>query len=202
MPDVCDRLGNHSEALPDPTTFYHSLDRDAMYVWRALLCVSAQQLRQSGHIALDSTSFERDQASQDYLQCQSRTVTTIKATTLTDTESLAMLDVHYHSSRSIDSAPSVHHSQSRESGRGCQPTGGRPGAEGGTVGSGSVRHVQKRRPRTLATLPTTDHARGNVQCSTQSRPRRRARCTSSSQPRECERARHLRSTGHLTLSSS
>ncbi len=65
-----------------------------MYVWRALLRVSAQQLRQSGHVALDSTFFERDQASQYYLQRQNRTVTTVKATTLTDTESLAVLDVH------------------------------------------------------------------------------------------------------------
>jgi IS5 family transposase len=94
MPEVCDRLGIHPEALPDPTTFYHSLDRYALYVWRALLRVSAQQLRQSGHVALDSTFFERKQASQYYLQRRNRTVTTIKATTLTDTESLAVLDVH------------------------------------------------------------------------------------------------------------
>ena len=44
VPEVCDRIGIHPEALPDPTTFYHSLDRYAMYVWRALLRVSAQQL--------------------------------------------------------------------------------------------------------------------------------------------------------------
>lgn len=30
MPEVCDRLGLHPDALPDPTTFYHSLDRYAM----------------------------------------------------------------------------------------------------------------------------------------------------------------------------
>ncbi|SET95038.1 transposase [Natrinema hispanicum] len=94
MPEVCDCLGIHPEALPDPTTFYHSLDRYAMYVWRALLRVSEQQLRQSGHVALDSTFFDRDQPSQYYLQRQSRTVTTVKATTLTDIESLAVLDVH------------------------------------------------------------------------------------------------------------
>ncbi len=41
-PDVCDLLGIHPEALPDPTTFYHSLDRYAMYVWRALLRLSAR----------------------------------------------------------------------------------------------------------------------------------------------------------------
>jgi IS5 family transposase len=43
---------------------------------------------------LDSTFFERDQASQYCLQRRNRTVTTIKATTITDTESLAVLDVH------------------------------------------------------------------------------------------------------------
>ncbi|WP_080503485.1 transposase [Halococcus thailandensis] len=94
MPEVCDRLGIHPDGLPDPTTFYHSIDRYAMYVWRALLRTSAQQLRQSGHVALDSTFFERKQASQYYLQRSGRSVKTIKATTLTDTESLAVLDVH------------------------------------------------------------------------------------------------------------
>ncbi len=43
MPAVCDRLGVHPDAPPDPTTFYHSFDRYAMYVWRALLRISAQQ---------------------------------------------------------------------------------------------------------------------------------------------------------------
>jgi len=37
MPEVCDRLGIHSEALPDPTTFYYSLDRYAMYIWKCRL---------------------------------------------------------------------------------------------------------------------------------------------------------------------
>ena len=65
-----------------------------MYIWRALLRVSAQQLPQSGHVALDSTFFERKQASQHYIQRSGRSVKTVKATTLTDTESLAVLDVH------------------------------------------------------------------------------------------------------------
>ena len=94
MPEICDRLGLHPDALPDPTAFYYSLDRYAMYVWRALLRVSAEQHPQSGYVALDSTFFERKQASQYYLQRRGRNVKTIKATTLTDTESLAVLDVH------------------------------------------------------------------------------------------------------------
>jgi IS5 family transposase len=94
MPEVCEALGLHSDALPDPSTFCHSFDRYAMYIWRALLRASAQQLRQSGHVALDSTFFERKDASQYYLQRSERTVKTVKATTLTDTASLAVLDVH------------------------------------------------------------------------------------------------------------
>jgi len=94
MPKVCDRLGLHPDGLPDPTAFYYSLDRYAMYVWRALLRVSAQQYPQSGDVALDSTFIERKQASQYYLQRCGRSVKTIKATTLTDTELLAVLDIH------------------------------------------------------------------------------------------------------------
>ena len=30
MPKICDRLGIHPDALPDPTTFYHSFDRYAI----------------------------------------------------------------------------------------------------------------------------------------------------------------------------
>ena len=94
MPAVCDRLELNPDAPPDPTAFYHSFDRYAMYIWQALLRISAQQHPQFGHFALDSTFFERNQASQYYLQRCGRTVKTIKATTLTDTESVAVLDIH------------------------------------------------------------------------------------------------------------
>ena len=94
MPGVCDRLGISSDAPPDPTTFYHSFDRYKMHIWRALLRVSAQQHPRSGHVALDSTFFERSHASQYYCQRRGQTIKTVKATTLTDTESLAVLDVH------------------------------------------------------------------------------------------------------------
>ena len=65
-----------------------------MYIWRALLRISAQQHPQSGRVTLDSTFFEREQASQHHLQRCGRSVKIIKSTTLTDTESLAVLDVH------------------------------------------------------------------------------------------------------------
>jgi hypothetical protein len=76
MPDVCERLDSRPEATPDPTTFYYSFERYVMYIWRALLRGSPQQLHHSGHAALDSTSFERRQASQYYRQWNVRNVGT------------------------------------------------------------------------------------------------------------------------------
>jgi len=94
MPEVCEALGLNPDALPKPSTFCHSFDRFKMYIWRALLRASAQQLPQSGHVALDSTFFERTDPSHYYLQRSERNVTTIKATTITDTQSLAVIDIH------------------------------------------------------------------------------------------------------------
>jgi IS5 family transposase len=79
--------------IPDYSTIYKSFDRLEMRVWRALLRVSAQQHPQSGHVALDSTFFERGHASSYYLQRSDRDIQTLKVTTITDTESLAVLDL-------------------------------------------------------------------------------------------------------------
>ena len=79
--------------VPDYTTIYKSFDRFNMRVWRALLHISAEQLPTSGHVALDSTFFERGHASSYYLQRSNRDGQTLKVTTLTDTESLAVVDL-------------------------------------------------------------------------------------------------------------
>ena len=81
--------------VPDFATIYESFDRFNMTVWRALLRVSAEQLPTSGHVALDSTFFERGHASSYYLQRSNRDGQTLKVTTLTDTESLAVVDPQY-----------------------------------------------------------------------------------------------------------
>jgi IS5 family transposase len=94
MTEICDVLGLDPDDLPDYTTIYKSFDRLEMWVWRALLRVSAQQHPQSGHAALDSTFFDRRSASSYYRQRSGSTVQTLKVTTLTDKESLAVLDVH------------------------------------------------------------------------------------------------------------
>jgi hypothetical protein len=58
-----------------------------------LLGASAEQHSQSGQVALDSTFFDRGHVSAYYLTRSDRSVETLKVTTLTDTESLAVLDV-------------------------------------------------------------------------------------------------------------
>ncbi|MFD2375640.1 IS5 family transposase [Haloarchaeobius iranensis] len=94
MTEICDGLGLDPDDMPDFTTLYKSFDRLEMWVWRALLRVSAQQHPQSGHAALDSTFFDRRSASSYYRQRSGSNVQTLKVRTLTDRESLAVLDVH------------------------------------------------------------------------------------------------------------
>lgn len=94
MTEVCEALGLDRDELPDYSTIYKSFDRLKMWVWRALLRVSAQQHPQSGHAALDSTFFDRRRASSYFRQRSGSTVQTLKVTALTDVESLAVLDVH------------------------------------------------------------------------------------------------------------
>ena len=58
-----------------------------------MLRISAEQHPQSGHVALDSTFFKCGHASSCYLKRLDRDVQTVKVTTITDTESLAVLDL-------------------------------------------------------------------------------------------------------------
>ena len=93
MAEIRDVLDLDRDDLPDYSTIYKSFDRLKMWVWRALLRCSAQQHPESGHVALDSTFFDRGHASAYYLTRSDRSVETLKVTTLTDRESLAVLDV-------------------------------------------------------------------------------------------------------------
>ncbi|WP_254280610.1 IS5 family transposase [Haloarcula marina] len=94
MTEICDALGLDRNELPDYSTIYKSFDRLKMWVWRALLRGNAQQHPQSGHAALDSTFFDRRRVSSHFRQRSGSTVQTLKVTTVTDVESLAVLDVH------------------------------------------------------------------------------------------------------------
>jgi len=94
MAEARETLDLARDDLPDFTTLYKPFDRVKMWVYRALLRVSAQQHPQSGHAALDSTFFDRRRASSYFRQRAGRTIQTLKATILTGVESLAVLGVH------------------------------------------------------------------------------------------------------------
>jgi len=94
MPGVCEVLGLLLEALSDPTALWYSFQRYKMWVWRQLLRVSAQQLGHSGDVALDNTSFNRGHVSQCYRKRTDRDIQTMKVTTLTNVDSLAVHDVY------------------------------------------------------------------------------------------------------------
>jgi len=63
MAEIRNALDPDRDDLPDYSTIYKSFDRLKMWVWWALLRISAQQHLQSGHAALDSTYFHRRSAS-------------------------------------------------------------------------------------------------------------------------------------------
>ena len=81
------------DGFPDASTLCRSFGRAPMTVWRGLLNRSAALLEQSGHAAIDSTFFTRQQASPHYLQRIGRSVETLKATMLVDTADQAIIDV-------------------------------------------------------------------------------------------------------------
>ena len=74
MAEIRDALDLDRDDLPDYSTIYKSFDRLKMWVWRALLRVSAKQHPQSGHAALDITFFDRRRASSYFRQRAGRTI--------------------------------------------------------------------------------------------------------------------------------
>jgi hypothetical protein len=77
-----------------PSTLCKAFKRAPMGVWRELLRRSAELLDQNSHAAIDTTYFDRQQASAYYLKRTGRSVRTIHATLLVDTAEGAILDLH------------------------------------------------------------------------------------------------------------
>lgn len=76
------------------STFYNAFERDPMSVWQQLLRRLTEVLDFYGHAAIDTTCFDRQQASYHYLSRIDLSVRTIQATFLVDTTEGAMLDLH------------------------------------------------------------------------------------------------------------
>ena len=94
MPQITGEIGLDTADLPDHSTLVKAFDRFTIEIWRVLLRLSAQLHDPSGHAAIDSTFFDRENASRHYCHRTDYRVQTLKATALVDTETQAVLDVH------------------------------------------------------------------------------------------------------------
>ena len=94
-----DIIGFVPDDLPHPSTLNKWLDRLEMDVWRVLLRHSAQLHNPSPRAVVDATHYERSPASKHYCERTNYRVQTIEATKLVDTDTQAILDVHYTTTR-------------------------------------------------------------------------------------------------------
>lgn len=94
MPNILWEIGLDTADLPAHSTLVKAFDRLQMVVWRVLLRYSAQLHEPSDHTAIDSTFFDRDNASKHYCRRTNYRVQRLKATALVDTETQTILAVH------------------------------------------------------------------------------------------------------------
>jgi len=80
--------------FPAPSTLWRSFERVPTRVWRQLLRRSATRCDPGEHGAMDDTFFDREAASNHYIDRSDRHIRTLKTTALVDTESCAVLDLH------------------------------------------------------------------------------------------------------------
>ena len=102
MPHILGEIGLEPADLPDHSTLVKWFDRIKTALWRVLLRLSAQLHEPSGHAAIDATFFDRENASKHYCRRTNYRVQTLKATALVDTETQAILDVHYTTEKRHD----------------------------------------------------------------------------------------------------
>ena len=102
MPQIIGEIGLEAADLPHHSTLVKAFDRFTVAIWRVLLRLSVQLHEPSGHAAIDSTFFDRENASRHYCRRTDYRVQTLKATALVDTDTLAVLDVHCTMSRRHD----------------------------------------------------------------------------------------------------
>lgn len=98
MPGILEELG--LTRLPHFTALRNSLATIPIGRWRAFLGRSAE--KRSGHAAIDSTGFDRDQPSRYYAQRAHYRVRSLKVTALVDVETLYVTDVHCTTTKKHD----------------------------------------------------------------------------------------------------
>ena len=66
MPQILTEIGLEPDDLPDHSTLVKWFDRITMAGWRVLLRLSAQEHEPLGEVAIDTTYFDRENASKHY----------------------------------------------------------------------------------------------------------------------------------------
>jgi len=100
MPGILDVFG--LEKSPDHTSFCNWEKEFPMRTLRRLLRSSAEQAGLSGTAAIDASGFQRDQSSHHYRNRADYSFRAMKTTVLADTESLAIMDVHFTTRKAYD----------------------------------------------------------------------------------------------------
>jgi IS5 family transposase len=95
-------IGYDAADIPHHSTLVNWFDRIRTAPWRVLLRLSAQLHDPSGHAAMDATYFDRENASKHYCRPTNYRVQALKTTALIDTESQAILDVHFTTKKRHD----------------------------------------------------------------------------------------------------
>ena len=98
MPGVLEEIG--LTRLPHYTVLRTWFERIPTATWRAFLGASAE--KRTGHAAIDSTGFDRDQPSRHYTNRTNYRVRALKVTALVDVETLYITDIHSTTSKKHD----------------------------------------------------------------------------------------------------
>jgi len=98
MPDVLAEIG--LTRLPHYTVLRTWFVRISTKTWRAFLGESAE--KRTGHAAIDSTGFDRDQPSRHYANRTNYRVRALKVTAFVDVETLYITDIHTTTSKKHD----------------------------------------------------------------------------------------------------
>ena len=98
MPAVLDEIG--LTRLPHYTVLRDWFETIPTKTWRAFLGASAE--KRTGHAAIDSTGFDRDQPSRHYATRSHYRVRALKVTALVDVETLYITDIHSTTSKKSD----------------------------------------------------------------------------------------------------
>ena len=98
MPGILDEIG--LSRLPHFTVLRDWFERIPMETYRAFLGESAE--KRTGHAAIDSTGFDRDQPSRHYATRAHYRVRSLKVTALVDVKTLYVFDVHCTTTKKHD----------------------------------------------------------------------------------------------------